>query len=145
MTAQTLKGALTAGAAVVAGVSGVGSSPSYAIFNINERIFSLNIVLSSIVEISEIGTKQHLATLAFYLLTPVVSMTDEIDIILGITDDVTTAFVREASSGGDMFSGAIDTYSNCRIEYVAAGYLYNNIPHVGYGVILENVKLKLDL
>lgn len=144
MTAQTLQDALSASAAVVAGVSGVNSSPSYAQFNINERIISLNYVMTSDVEISEIGTKQHLATIAHDLLTPLVGMTNELDTMLGIADGVTTAFVQEASSGGDMFSNAMMTFSNCRIEFLPF-YPYNNIPHIGYRVMLEGVKLKLDL
>lgn len=144
MTAQTLRGALSAVASVVANVSGVDSSESYAQFNINERIFSLNYVMTSVAEISEIGTKQHLATISCDLLTPLIGMTDEIDTMLGIADSASTALIQETSSGGDMFSGAIDTFSNCRVDFIPF-FPYNNIPHIGYRIMLEGVKLKLDL
>ncbi len=144
MTAQTLRGALSAVASVVANVSGVNSSPSYALFNINERIFSLNYVMTSEAEISEIGTKQHLAVISCDLLTPLIGMTDEIDTMLGIADSASTALIQEASSGGDMFSDAMMTFSFCRIEFIPF-YPYNNIPHIGYRIMLEGVKLKLDL
>ena len=144
MTAQHLDTALSAVASVVAGVSGVGASPSYAQFNINERVFSLNYVMTSVVTLSEIGTKQHIAAIACDIITPIVGMTNELDTILGIADDVSTAFAQEASTGGDMFSGALDTCVNVRVEFLPF-YPYNNIPHMGYRVMLEDAKLKLDL
>ncbi len=145
MTAQTLTGAVTAVAAVVAGVSGVGASPAYFKFNINERIFALNYVMASTVEISETGTKQHLAMIASDLITPLVDVVNEdISTILALIDSISTALITEATTGGDMFSNALDTYTNLRIEFLPY-YLYNNIPHIGYRVMLEDVKLKLDL
>lgn len=144
MTAQHLDTALAAIASVVAGVTGVNSSPSYAQFNINERVFSLNYVMVSVINLSEIGTKQHIATISCDLLTPIVGMTNELDIILGIADDITTAFAQEASSGGDMFGGTLGTCVHVRLEIIPF-YPYNNIPHMGYRVMLEDAKLKLDL
>jgi hypothetical protein len=145
VTAQTLTGAVTAVAAVVAGVSGVDSSPAFPKFNINERVFALNYVMVSVVEISETGTKQHLATIASDLLTPLLGAEDaDLQTILGIVDAASTALIQEASTGGDMFSGAIDTYSNCRIEFLPT-YVWNNAAYIGYRIMLENVKLKLDL
>jgi hypothetical protein len=145
MTAQTLQGAVTAVASVVASVTGVNSSTAYPQFNISDRIFALNYVMSSVVEISETGTKQHLATISSDLLTPFVDVLNEdIETILGLVDSISTALITEATSGGDMFSAAIDTYSNLRIEFLPA-YFYAGIQHIGYRIMLEDVKLKLDL
>lgn len=145
MTAQTLAGAVEAIAAVVAGVSGVDSSPSYPKFNINERVIALNYVMYSVVEISETGTKQHLATITSDLITPLLGAEDaDLQTILTIVDAASTALITEATTAGDMFSGAIDTYSNCRIEFLP-GYIWNMTAYIGYRIMLENVKLKLDL
>jgi len=144
MTTQSLRGALSAVAGVIAGVSGVNSSPSFALFNINDRIFSLNYVMASNVEISETGTKQHLAIIACDLITPLVSATDEIDTILGLIDSISTALITEATTGGDMFGDAIDTYSNLQIQFLP-NYIYSNVQYIGYRIMLEEVKLKIDL
>lgn len=144
MTAQTLKGALSAVAAVIGKVSGVDVSESTQLFNINDTVIALNYVMNSSVEISETGTKQHLALIASDIVTPFVSMTDELDMILGLVDDISTALIREASTDGSMFSNTISTYSFLRIEFLPA-YTYNNIPHIGYRLMLEDVKLKFDL
>lgn len=145
MTAQTLTGAVTAVAAVTASVSGVDAAPAFAIFNVRENVFALHYVMTSIIDISETGTKQHLALIACDLITPFVDViNDDLETILGLTDDISTAFVREASVGGDMFSGTLDTFSNCRIEFLP-NYIYGNVQYIGYRIILEDVKLKLDL
>ena len=145
MTAQTLKGAVTAVAGVVVTVSGVDSSPAFPIFNISDRIFALNYVMTSDVEISETGTKQHLAVIASDLITPLVDVVnDDLETILGLVDSITTALITEATPAGDMFSGALDTFSNLRVEFLP-NYIYNNTQYIGYRVMLENVKLKLDL
>ena len=145
MTAQTLTGAVTAVAGVVAGVSGVNASPAYPQFNISERIFALNYVMTSVVEISETGTKQHLAMIASDLITPLTDAANEdIEVILGLIDSISTALITETTSGGDMFSGAMDTFTNLRIEFLP-NYVYQNIQYIGYRVMLEDVKLKLDL
>lgn len=146
MTAQHLDTALSAVASIVASVSGVNSSPSFALFNINERIFALNYVMVSVAEIGALGTKEHHATIASDIITPLIGMTNEIDAILGIVDDVSTALISEMSSAGtgNGFSGALTTFVNLRVEFLP-GYLYNNIPHIGYRVMLEDTTLKLDL
>lgn len=146
MTAQTLRGAVEAVAAIVASVSGVKASPAFHLFNINERVFALNYVMTSVVEISETGTKQHLSMIVSDILTPFVGAYDEIDTILGIADAASTALISEMSSAGTGtgFNGAIDTYENCRVDFLPY-YLYNDVQHIGYRVMLENAKLKLDL
>lgn len=144
MTAQTLVGAVTAIAAVTDGVSGITSAPAYPQENINERVFALTYVMSSVVEISETGTKRHLATIAIDLVTPLVVLADAISTLLPIVDALSTALITEASVGGDMFSGTIDTYENLQIEFLPF-YDYSHVPHIGYRVMLENAKLKLDL
>ena len=145
MTAQTLKGAVTAVAAVVAGVSGVDASPAYPQFNISDRIFALNYIMTSVIEISETGTKQHLAMIACDLITPLTDAANEdIEVVLGLIDSISTALITEATSGGDMFSGALDTFTNLRIEFLP-NYIYQNVQYIGYRIMLEDVKLKLDL
>jgi hypothetical protein len=145
VTAQTLTGAVTAFASVIASVSGVDSSPAYPKFNINERVFALNYVMNSVVELSELGTRQHLATIAGDLLTPILGAEDaDIQTMLTIAELAATAFITEMTDAGTKFNGVIDTFENCRIEFLPA-YLWNNTPYIGYRVMLENVKLKLDL
>lgn len=144
MTAQTLVAAVTAIAAVTDGVSGITSAPAYPQENINERVFALTYVMTSIAEISETGTKRHLATIAIDLITPLVVLADAISALLPIVDALSTALITEASVGGDMFSGTIDAFENLRIEFLPF-YDYSNVPHIGYRVILENAKLHLDL
>jgi hypothetical protein len=145
MTAQTLTGAIEAVAKVVAEVSGVDSSPAYPQFNISDRIFALNYVMTSEVEISETGTKMHLALIASDLVTPIVDVVNnDLEEILELVDDISTALITEATTGGDMFSGAIDTFSFLRIEFLP-NYIYANTQYIGYRIMLEDVKLKLDL
>lgn len=144
MTAQTLVGAVTAIAAVVDGVSGVASAPAIPEENINERVFALTYVMTSAVEISETGTKQHLAMIAIDLLTPLVNMKAALTTLLPLSDSVSTALITEATPAGDMFSGTLDTFSFLRIEFLPS-YVYGNVPMIGYRIIMEDVKLKLDL
>ena len=144
MTAQTLKGAAVAIAGVIAGVSGVESSPAFFKMNISDRIFALNLLQRSDVAISETGTKQHLASYISYILTPTVDVMDEdIQEMVELIDAITTALITQATDAGNMFGGAIDTFENLHIEFI--NFPYNNIPHTGYSVELQQVKLKLDL
>lgn len=144
MTAQTLVGAVTAIAAVVDGVSGVAAAPAIPEENINERIFALTYVMASVVEISETGTKQHLALIAIDVVTPLVNLKADLTILLPLADAVSTALITETTPAGDMFSGTIDTFANLRIEFLP-GYVYGNTSMIGYRILLEDVKLKLNL
>lgn len=146
MNEQTLPDALDAFTAVIASVSGIDKSEATALFNVNDRIFALNYVMTSAAELSELGTVQDLATLSSDILTPLIGMTNEIRTILAIANSAKNACLSEMSSAGTgtMFDGEIDTFSHCRIEFIPF-YPYNNIPHIGYRVLLEGVKLKLDL
>jgi hypothetical protein len=144
MTAQTLVGAVTAIAAVVDNVSGVASAPAIPTENINERVFALTYVMTSAVEISETGTKQHLAMIAVDLLRPLLNLSADLTILLPIADAISTALITEATSAGDMFTGALDTFATLRVEFLPQ-YIYSNVQMIGYRIVLEDVKLKLDL
>lgn len=145
MTAQTIDAALTAIAAVAATASGVDTAPAFDIFNIKGNIFALTYLMTSDTEISEIGTMQDLATIACDVLAPFVDvMQVGLYDILIVTQNIKLAFIREATTGGDMFSNTITAYSHCRIEFVPS-YIYGGIQYIGYRVIVEEAKLKYDL
>lgn len=144
MTAQTFNGAVTAIAAVVDGVTGINVAPAYPQENINERVFALTYLMTSLTEISETGTKQHLALISIDLLTPLLNLKEDLMVLLPLADSVSTALITEATTGGDMFSGTIDTFTNLRIEFLPS-YTYANVQMIGYRIMLEDVKLKLDL
>ncbi|HEU4341003.1 MAG TPA: hypothetical protein VFU31_05480 [Candidatus Binatia bacterium] len=144
MTAQTLVGAVTAIAAVVDGVSGIEAAPAIPKENLNNRTFALTYVMTSAVEISETGTKQHLVLIAIDLLRPLVNLNNELTILLPIVDAVSTALITEMTSGGDAFSNTIDTFSILRIEFLPS-YTYSAVDCIGYRIMMEDTKLKLDL
>ena len=143
---QSIDGALEAIAGVVASVSGVGASPAFLEFNINEKVFANNYIMTGSAEISETGTKQWLLTIASDLITPLVNVANEdIQFILQLTESISTALITETTSGGDMFGGAIDTFNILRLEFLPGNYFYNGVPHIGYRLMLEDVKLKINL
>lgn len=145
MTTQEIDVTVSAIAAVTASVSGVNAAPAFAIFNVRENVFALHYVMTSDCEISEIGTMQDLATIACDILTPFVDVLNtDLQGILQIAKAVKLAFIREATSGGDMFGGTIDTFGHCRMEFLPS-YLYGNVLFIGYRVMIENAKLKFDL
>lgn len=141
---QSLAGACTAIASVVAGVSGVKAAPANPTENINERIFALTYVMSNAVEISEIGTKQNLANIAVDLITPLSTLSDDIAALLALVDTISTALISETSSGGDMFGNAIDTFSFLRVEFIPY-YPYSGVNCIAYRFTLEDVKQKINL
>jgi len=145
MTAHEIDTAITAIAAVTASVSGVDAAPAFAIFNVRENIFALHYVMTSQSEIAPIGTMRDLAVIACDIITPFVDvLSTDLQEILQIAKAVKLAFVREASSGGDMFSNTISTFGICRMEFLP-NYIYGNTQYIGYRIMLEDVKLEYDL
>lgn len=141
---QTIQGAVTAIAAKVATVSGVGAAPSNPQENINERVFALTYLMFNTVEISEIGTKQNLANIAVDLLTPLSSLEQDTNTLTTLIDPISTAMIEEMSSGGDAFGGAIDTFSNLLVEFIPF-YPYSGVNCIAYRFTLEGVKQKINL
>jgi hypothetical protein len=141
---QSFTDAVTEVAEVVAGISGIGAAPANPQENINERIFALTYLMNSTCEISETGTMMHLATIASDILTPHANLAQSIAALLPILDLVVTAFITEITTTARFFDGSIDTFGNLRVEFLPF-YAYSGKECVGYRVMLEEVKLKVNL
>ena len=131
-------------AEVVAGVSGIGAAPAAPQENINERVFALTYLMSSVTEISELGTRQHLANIAVDILTPHSNLAQNIAALLPIVDLVDAALITEITTTSAFFDGSIDTYENLRWEFLPF-YPYSGTDCIGYRATLENVKQKINL
>jgi hypothetical protein len=141
---MTIQGAVTAIAAKIATVTGVGAAPSNPQENINERVFALVYCMSNTVEISEIGTKQNLANIAADVLTPLTNLEQATSTLTALIDPISTAMIEEMSSGGDAFGGAIDTFSFLLVEFIPF-YPYSGVDCIAYRFTLQNVKQKINL
>ena len=131
-------------AEVVAAVSGIGAAPATPQENINDRVFALTYLMTNETAISETGTMQHLLTIAVDILTPHTTLHLNIATLLPILDLVVTAFITEITTVSAFFDGSIDTYEILRVEFLPF-YPYSGVECVGYRVILENVKQKINL
>ena len=141
---QNFTSAVAEVAEVVAAISGIGAAPATPQENINERVFALTYLMTSVTEISETGTKQHLATVAIDILTPHAVLSDNIAALLPIVDLVDTALITEITTVSAFFDGSIDTYANLRWEFLPF-YEYSGVICVGYRAMLEEIKQKINL
>lgn len=142
---MSIQGAVTAIAAKIATVSGVGAAPSSPQENINERVFALTYCMTNTVEISEIGTKQNLANIAADLITPIYPSLEVAHAALtALIDPISLAMIEEMSSGGDAFGGAIDTFSILQVEFIPF-YPYSGVDCIAYRFTLQDVKQKINL
>ena len=106
--------AVTEVAEVVAAVAGIGAAPATPQENINERIFALTYLMTSMTEISETGTMQHLATIAVDILTPHTNLALNIAALLPIVDLVDAALLTEITTTSRFFDASIDTFGISR-------------------------------
>ena len=136
--------AVTEVAEVVAAVAGIGAAPATPQENINERIFALTYLMTSMTEISETGTMQHLATIAVDILTPHTNLALNIAALLPIVDLVDTALLTEITTTSRFFDASIDTFGILRWEFLPV-YIYSGVDCVGYRAMLEDVKQKINL
>lgn len=141
---QAIDTATAAIAAVVAGVSGIGAAPATPQDNINERIFALTYPMSGELDIGPIGTRGELWNIHVDLLTPHSNTSQNLTALLPVLVAVLTALNTEATYSGDMFGGAIDTFNKLRPELLPF-YPYSGVDCIGYRVILEGVKLMVNL
>lgn len=141
---MTIQGAVSAIAAKILTVSGVGAAPSNPQENINERVFVLTYLMTNTVEISETGTKQNLANIAADLLTPLVNLEQATSTLTALIDPIATALIEEMTSGGDAFGGAIDTFSILQVEFIPF-YPYGGVECIAYRFTLQDVKQKINL
>lgn len=145
MTTQQIDTAITAIAAVTAAVSGVDTAPAFAVFNVRENVFALHYVMDSSMEVVTTDSFMELALIHCDILTPFVDAANsDLQEILQIAQAARLAFMRETVSGGDFFSNTINALGRTRIQFVPY-YPYGNILHIGYRVILEDVKLIYDV
>jgi hypothetical protein len=131
-------------AEVIASVSGITAAPASPSENIGRGVFALTYLMTSTTEISETGTMQHLATVAIDILTPRTDLDRNIDALLPIVDLVDTALITEITTINRFFDGSIDTYEILRWEFLPL-YPYSGIECVGYRVMLEGIKQKINL
>lgn len=141
---QNFTTVVTEVAEVIAGISGIGAAPATPQDNINERVFALTYLMTSVTEISETGTMQHLASVAVDILIPNTNLSESIATLLPIVDLVDTALITEITTVSAFFDGSIDTYENLRWEFMPF-YSYSGRDCVGYRAILENIKQKINL
>jgi hypothetical protein len=141
---QDFTTAVTEVAEVVAAVSGINAAPATPQENINERIFAMTYLMTSVTEISETGTKQHLANIAVDILTPRTNLAQNIAALLPVVDLVDAALITEITTVSAFFDGSIDTYENLRWEFLPF-YPYSGKECIGYRATLENVKQKINL
>jgi hypothetical protein len=141
---QDLTTAVAEVAEVVAAISGIGAAPATPQENINERVFALTYLMTCETEISELGTKQHIAVIAVDLLTPHTNLAQNISELLPIVDLLDAALITETTTVSAFFDNSIDTYTNLRWEFVPA-YNYSGVDCVCYRAMLEGVKQKINL
>ena len=141
---QDFTTAVTEVAEVVAAVAGIGAAPANPQDNINERIFALTYLMSSMTAISETGTMQHLATIAVDILTPHSNTEQNIAALLPIVDLVDAALLTEITTTSRFFDGSIDTFQTLRWEFLPV-YIYSSVDCIGYRAMLEGVKQKINL
>lgn len=131
-------------AEVIAGVAGINAAPATPEENINERVFALTYLMTSVTEISEMGTRQHLSSVHVDILTPLDNVGRNIAALLPIVDLVDAALITEITTVSAFFDGSIDTYANLRWEFLPI-YPYSGKNCIGYRAILEDVKQKINL
>lgn len=133
-------------AEVVAAVSGITAAPANPQENLGRGVFALTYLMTSETAISEIGTMQHLATVAVDILTPRTDLSRDIARLLPIVDLVDTALITEITNSGAtyFFDQSIDTYDMLRWEFLPV-YPYSGIECIGYRAMLEGVKQKINL
>lgn len=141
---QTLEGAVTEVAEVIAAISGMGAAPATPQENINERIFALTYLMTSATDIGPTGTMMHLVSIASDILTPHTNLAQNIAALLPILDLAVTACMTEITTIARFFDQSIDTFATLRVEFLPF-YPYSGTDCVGYRVLLENVKLMVDL
>lgn len=141
---QDLTTAVTEVAEVVAAISGINAAPATPQENINERVFALTYLMTSEVAISETGTLQSISTIASDILTPHTKLSDNIAALLPILDLVVAAFITEVITVSRFFDASVDALENLRVEFLPS-YPYSGKECVGYRVMLENIKQKINL
>lgn len=141
---QTLTGAITAIAAVVAGVNGVKSAPAMPTEQMSDYPFAMTYLTGGNIEVSPIGTRRSLISVAIDLLTPRRDLALDMAILLPFVDSIPAALLAEVSDGGDIFSGNIETFGSIAITFLP-GVDFGGVPMIGYRFSMENVKLQVNL
>lgn len=144
MTTQPIDSAITAIAAVTASVSGVEASPAFAVFNVRGNVIALHYLANGTLEIMTTSSLMGLVNIHCDVLVPFVDgVNSGLQETLQIAQAVWLAWMSELVQG-TFFNNAINTAARANIEFVP-NYPYGNVQHIGYRVILEEVKLIYDL
>lgn len=141
---QDFTTAVTEVAEVVAAVSGITAAPANPAENLGRGVFALTYLMTATTEISETGTKMHLSTVAVDVLTPRTDLDRDLARLLPIVDLIDTALLTEITTVSAFFDGSIDTYETLRWEFLPS-YPYSGVECIGYRVMLEGVKQKINL
>jgi len=141
---MTVATAVAAIAAVVDGVSGVTLAPTYPRETMNESPFAVTYVITGEIDIGPIGTRKSLLNIAIDLLIPRRDIALDMETLTPFLDTVPAALLGELSTGGDIFSGTINTFDFLSIEFIP-DVVYGGVQHIGYRFLMNNVKLLINL
>lgn len=141
---KTVAGAIAAIAAVVDSVAGVNLSPTYPQETMNESPFAVTYLVNGEIDIGPIGTRKNLVNIAVDLLIPRRDISTDMETLLPFVDSIPAALVGEISTGGDVFSGTIDTFEMLMIEFIPS-VEYGGVQMIGYRFTMTNVKILVEL
>ena len=141
---MTVATAIAAIAAVVDGVSGVTLAPTYPRETMNESPFAVTYVITGEIDVGPIGTRKSLLNIAIDLLIPRRDISLDMQTLTPFLDSVPAALLAEVSTGGDVFSGTIDTFEFISIEFIP-DVVYGGVQHIGYRFLMNNVKFLISL
>ena len=141
---KTVAGAITAIAAVVDAVSGVTLAPTYPRETMNESPFAVTYLVSGEIDVGPIGSRKMLLNIAVDLLIPRRDIALDMETLLPFVDSIPAALLSEVSTGGDIFSGTIDTFEMLATEFIPS-VEYGGVQMIGYRFTMMNVKILVDL
>jgi len=141
---MTVATAVAAIAAVVDGVSGVTLAPTYPRETMNESPFAVTYVITGEIDIGPIGTRKSLLSIAIDLLIPRRDIALDMETLLPFVDSIPNALLSEVSTGGDVFSGTIDTFGFISVEFIPS-MDYGGVQHIGYNFVMNEVKILTSL
>jgi len=141
---KTHAAAIAAIAAVVDSVSGITLAPTYPRETMNETPFAVTYVTNGEIDAGPIGTRKSLTNIAIDVLIIRRDIALDMETLTPFIDSVPAALLTEISTGGDIFSGTIDTFESISIEFLPQ-IDYGGVQMIGYRFLMNNVKILVSL
>ena len=140
---QALETAIEEIVKVLKSVDGLRQVPINPPETMNVETFAVVYPLSGSIDIGPVGTRKSLHVIAIDVLTVRIDLARDIARMKPFIDTVANALMKEVSTGGDMFTNSVETFSKLSYSWIATDYA--GVSVVGYHFMMEDTKIQVNL